>query len=46
MPIRWRLLTRHSVYSLDQASWILNSYRRGWAIEQLFRMLKTGGFDL
>ncbi len=46
VPIHWRLLTTHVVSTLDQAWMIAELYRRRWMIEQLFRTLKTQGFDV
>jgi hypothetical protein len=45
-PIVWRLLTTHAVQSLDDAERIIGFYRRRWLIEQVFRTLKTQGFDI
>ena len=45
-PIVWRLLTTHGVSTLAQAAWIIELYRYRWIIEQLFRTLKSQGFDL
>ncbi len=42
----WRLLTTHAVNDLADARRIAGFYRRRWAIEQLFRTLKTKGFDV
>jgi hypothetical protein len=44
--VHWRLLTTRPVENADQAWQIVNLYRRRWAIEQLFRTLKTKGFDV
>ena len=44
--IHWRLLTTHGVISAAQAWAVAGLYRRRWAIEQMFRTLKTGGFDI
>ena len=44
--IHWRLLTTHAVSSADEAFAVAELYRRRWAIEQLFRTLKTQGFDI
>jgi hypothetical protein len=44
--VHWRLLTTHAVTSLDQALAVVELYRRRWAIEQMFRTLKTQGFDI
>ncbi len=45
-PAHWRLLTTHEVDSFAQARWITGLYRRRWVIEELFRTLKTKGFDI
>lgn len=45
-PIHWRLLTTRPVADAAEAWAVVNLYRRRWAIEQLFRTLKTQGFDI
>jgi hypothetical protein len=45
-PLHWRLLTTLPVESAGQAIEIADLYRRRWAIEQVFRTLKTEGFDI
>ena len=45
-PVHWRLLTTHAVSDVGQAWAVAELYRRRWAIEQLFRTLKTAGFDI
>ncbi len=45
-PVRWRLLTTRPVDDAAQAWAVVDLYRRRWAIEQLFRTLKTQGFDI
>jgi hypothetical protein len=42
----WRLLTSHKVADAADARRIVSFYRQRWIIEQLFRTLKTKGFDL
>jgi hypothetical protein len=42
----WRLLTTHPVADVAQALAVADLYRRRWTIEQLFRTLKTQGFDI
>lgn len=42
----WRLLTTHPVASLADALRIVDLYRRRWAIEQLFRTLKSQALDI
>ncbi len=44
--IRWRLLTTHPVATLDDAIGIVELYRRRWAVEQLFRTLKSQAIDI
>jgi len=44
--LHWRLLTTHAVTSAAEAWAVAELYRRRWAIEQLFRTLKTEGFDI
>jgi hypothetical protein len=45
-PVLWRLLTSHAVTSLAGARRITGYYRQRWTIEQLFRTMKTKGFDI
>lgn len=45
-PVHWRLFTTHPVSNAAQAFEIADLYRRRWAIEQLFRAMKTRGFDV
>jgi hypothetical protein len=42
----WRLLTSHKVADAADARRIAGFYRQRWIIEQLFRTLKTKGFDV
>ncbi len=44
--VHWRLLTTHVVDDPAQAWVVVDLYRKRWAIEQLFRTLKTQGFDI
>ena len=44
--MRWRLLTSHTVTSLAEVKRIVGFYRRRWDIEQVFRVMKTRGFDV
>ena len=44
--VHWRLLTTRPVDDAAQAWAIVELYRKRWAIEQLFRTLKTQGFDI
>ena len=45
-PVHWRLLTTHPVASFAQARQITGLYRQRWTIEQLFRVMKTKGFNI
>src|SRR2546423_1922038 len=45
-PIHWRLLTTHRVTNLGEARRIIDLYRMRWTIEELFRTLKTGSFNI
>lgn len=45
-PLHWRLLTTTKVDDLPTALSIADLYRRRWVIEQLFRTMKTQGFDI
>jgi hypothetical protein len=40
-PVHWRLLTTHTVTTLEQARQIVAWYRLRWIIEQLFRSMKS-----
>ncbi len=44
--LHWRLLTTQPVRDASQALEVVEQYRRRWAIEQLFRTLRTQGFDV
>ena len=44
--ISWRLLTSHRVSDLADARRIVGFYRPRWIIEEVFRTLKTEGFDV
>lgn len=44
--VHWRLLTTRPVAAAAEAFAIVDLYRKRWAIEQLFRTLKTQGFDI
>jgi hypothetical protein len=44
--VHWRLLTTQTINDVTQAWDVAELYRRRWAIEQLFRTLKTQGFDI
>jgi hypothetical protein len=42
----WRLQTTHAVAGLSDAKRLVGFYRERWTIEQLFRTMKTQGFDI
>ena len=44
--VHWRLLTTRAIDSVEGAIAVVDLYRRRWAIEQLFRTMKTQGFDI
>jgi hypothetical protein len=45
-PAHWRLLTTHAVADVAAARRIVGFYRQRWVIEELFRTIKTKGFDI
>jgi hypothetical protein len=45
-PALWFLMTSHQVNDIADARRIIGFYRRRWTIEQLFRTMKTKGFDI
>jgi hypothetical protein len=44
--IHWRLIATRPVDALASALEVADLYRRRWAIEQLFRTMKSDGFDI
>lgn len=46
VPLHWRLLTTWRVGDLSEALAVIGFYRCRWMIEQLFRTMKTQGFDI
>ncbi len=44
-PVRWCLLTTHAVDNVSHAQQIVAWYRQRWTIEQMFRTLKSAGFQ-
>ena len=44
--LHWRLFTTRPVATIADALAVADLYRRRWCIEQLFRTLKTKGFDI
>lgn len=45
-PIHWRLLTTHTVTSLEDAQRVVDLYRMRWVVEEYFHTIKTAGFDI
>ena len=45
-PALWFLMTTHQVSDIADARRIIGFYRLRWTIEQLFRTMKTKGFDV
>jgi len=45
-PLHWRLITTCEVHDAKDAFAVAELYRRRWAIEQLFRALKSEGFNI
>jgi hypothetical protein len=44
--VHWRLLSTHTATTLAEAARIIGFYRCRWQIEQMFRVMKTQGFDI
>jgi DDE family transposase len=44
--VHWRLLSTHPATTLAAAARIIGFYRCRWQIEQVFRVMKTDGFDI
>lgn len=42
----WRLLTSHGAETIADAQRIVGFYRKRWTIEQVFRTMKTRGFQI
>lgn len=45
-PIHWRLYTTHEVTDFEQSKQIIEWYRMRWTIEQVFRTVKSEGFNI
>jgi hypothetical protein len=44
--VHWRLLSTHPATTLAEAARIIGFYRCRWSIEEVFRVMKTRGFDI
>ena len=44
--IKWKLLTTHTIASFEDAMQIIEWYAARWYIEQVFRLLKSDGFNI
>lgn len=45
-PLLWRLLTTLPVATLEDAQEVVRLYRLRWRIEEVFRLMKSDGFDI
>lgn len=45
-PVHWRIWTTHPVASSQAALQIIQWYQQRWWIEELFRLIKTKGFQI
>lgn len=45
-PVTWRLFTTHEVTTAEMARQCVEWYRMRWLVEEVFRVLKSGGFAI
>jgi hypothetical protein len=45
-PLQWRLLTTHPIHQATDAHQVIRWYQLRWLIEEVFRLLKTQGFNV
>ena len=45
-PIEWNLITSHACPTFEKARQVIGFYDNRWVIEQLFRTMKTKGFNI
>ena len=46
LPLHWRLLTTRTATTAAEVEGIIALYRQRWQIEQMFRVMKTQGFNI
>lgn len=46
IPIQWNLMTTHACHTFEKARQVIGFYDNRWMVEQLFRTMKTKGFNL
>lgn len=45
-PLIWRLITTEVIDDFEKAIEIIHCYRQRWKIEELFKLMKTDGFNI